>query len=293
MKEKERVCFIINPISGVGRQRLLQKWVPKLLDKKRYEFKLVVTKSPGHATELANQAKEEGYSKIVVSGGDGSVNEAARALKGTNVPLCIIPTGSGNGLARDLKIPLKTAKAINILNTGKIQKIDVGTANDRIFVNVAGTGFDAYIADKFAKYGKRGFWSYVKVTLANFRKYKSHKVRIEVEGKILDRTIFSVTIANSRQFGNDAFIAPQAKPDDGFLELVIVNEFPKFLMPWLILRMFMGNLQHSKYYESYRCKDLTLFNSPGVPSHLDGDPYYLDNAIKFGIQKQSLSVWVP
>ncbi len=277
----------------MGQQRLLQKFVPKLLDKSRFDFQLLVTKAPGHATELAAKAVQENYDIVVVSGGDGSVNEVARALQNTNVPMAIIPTGSGNGLARHLKIPLNVEKAIKLLNTGKPKQIDVGTLNDRIFVNMAGTGFDAFVADAFSRYGKRGFWSYIKVTLKNLAKYKAQTVKLIIDGKVIERKVFSLSIANSKQFGNDAIIAHQAEVDDGILDVSVVNEFPGRMFPVLILRMFLGTLHKSGYYEGYRTNSFSLETTDGVATHLDGDPYFFSSKLNIGIKPLSLKIIVP
>jgi YegS/Rv2252/BmrU family lipid kinase len=230
---------------------------------------------------------------VVVSGGDGSVNEVARALHNTDVPMAIIPTGSGNGLARHLKIPVNVEKAIQLLNIGKPKLIDVGTMNDRIFVNMAGTGFDAFIADAFSRYGKRGFWSYVKVTLKNLRKYKPQTVHLTLNGQKLERKIFSVSIANSKQFGNDAIIAHQAEVDDGILDISVIHHFPWYMFPLLVPRMFIGNLHTSKYYEGFKAESFVLETALGVASHLDGDPYFFSERLQFGLKPLKLKIIVP
>jgi len=293
VEEKKKICFIINPISGVGKQRVLQKLVPKLLDKSKFDFKLLVTKAPGHATELAAEAVKDGYSMVVVSGGDGSINEVARALQHTDVPLGIIPTGSGNGLARDLKIPIDIEKAIRLLNTGKEMWIDLGLLNDQIFVNVAGVGFDAFVADAFSRYGKRGFWSYVKVTTKCMPKYKTEEVELYVNGLELKRRVFSMTVANSRQFGSDAIIAVNAKIDDGILDVVVINEFPWYLTPILVGRMFLGSLHKSKYYETYQSTHFKIKTKANVISQMDGDPYHFHEELNISVKPLKLKLIVP
>lgn len=293
MEAKKKICFIINPISGVGKQRVLQKLVPRLLDKNKYDFKLLVTKAPGHATELAAEAVKDGYSMVVVSGGDGSINEVARALQHTDVPMAIIPTGSGNGLARELKIPMNIEKAIQLLNTGREMRIDLGKLNDRIFVNVAGVGFDAFVANVFSKYGKRGFWSYVKVTTKCMPKYKSEEVELHVDGNVLKRKVFSMTVTNSRQFGSDAIIAADAKLDDGILDVAVINEFPWYLTPILVAKMFFGTLHTSRYYEAYKGTDFKIKTRPDLVSQMDGDPYFLPDELIISVMPLKLKLIVP
>ena len=271
----------------------MQKLVPRLLDKSKFDFKLFVTKAPGHATELAAEAVKDGYSMVVVSGGDGSINEVARALQHTDVPMAIIPTGSGNGLARDLKIPIDVEKAIKLLNTGKEMRIDLGLLNDRIFVNLAGVGFDAFVADAFSRYGKRGFWSYVKVTTKCMPKYKTEEVVLYVNGQELKRSVFSLTVANSRQFGSDAIIAADAKMDDGILDVVVINEFPWYLTPILVGRMFLGSLHKSKYYETYQGTHFKIKTKANVISQMDGDPYHFPEELNISVKPLKLKLIVP
>ncbi len=293
MEEKKKICFIINPISGVGKQRVLQKLVPRLLDKSKFDFKLLVTKAPGHATELAAEAVKDGYSMVVVSGGDGSINEVARALQHTNIPMGIIPTGSGNGFARELKIPVDVEKAIKLLNTGRETMVDLGLCNEKLFVNVAGVGFDSFVADAFSRYGKRGFWSYVKVTTKCMPKYKTEEVEFHINGQVHKRRVFSITVTNSRQFGSDAIIAANAKMDDGILDVAIINEFPWYLTPILVGRMFLGTLHKSKYYEWYSGTEFKIKTRPGVISQMDGDPYHFPEELNISVMPLKLKLIVP
>ena len=153
---KKKILFIVNPISGVGKQRIVETLVPNCLDFSIFDFEIVYTEYAGHASLIAKNASEDGVDIVVVVGGDGSVNEVAKALVHSETVMGIVPCGSGNGLARCLKIPMRIENAIKVLNKQKIKTIDTATVNNEPFFNIAGVGYDALIAGLFAREGKRG-----------------------------------------------------------------------------------------------------------------------------------------
>jgi len=164
---KKKIQFIINPISGVGRHNLIEKYIDKRIDKAVFDYDISYTKHQLHGTQIAGEAIKINYEIIVAAGGDGSINEIAQKLIGSNTILGIIPTGSGNGLAHHLNIPVNILQAIDVINKLKTIKIDTATINNNIFVSIAGVGFDAHVAKKFAKAKKRGFLTYFKIVLRN------------------------------------------------------------------------------------------------------------------------------
>ena len=147
---KKDLLFIINPISGIGKQKNIEELIREFTDTSIFDYTVKFTKGPGHGTELANEAVASGVDVVVAIGGDGTVNEIGQALVGSEIALGIIPTGSGNGLARHLKIPFSFEKAIDVINHCKIRKIDTATINGQIFLSIAGVGYDAFVAKKFA-----------------------------------------------------------------------------------------------------------------------------------------------
>ncbi|MEI6455362.1 MAG: diacylglycerol kinase family protein, partial [bacterium] len=178
----KKILFIVNPISGDGRQEKTVSLIKKNLDISRYSYEIIITEMAGHATELSKQAAAAGTDIVVAVGGDGTVNEVAQGLVGTDSILGIIPKGSGNGLSRHLKIPMNLKQAIGIINKGRVVKIDTATLNDDLFVSVAGVGFDASVAKKFARAGKRGFLTYFKITAGSYHSYKAKKYILNVDG---------------------------------------------------------------------------------------------------------------
>ena len=288
---KKRVLFIINPISGVGKQKTVEKAVEKYLDK-NIEATFSYTQKAGHATEISAAAIGK-YDVVVATGGDGTINETASPLIGTETVLAVIPTGSGNGFARHLKIPLTPSKAVQKINKHTITKIDTATINRKKFVNVAGIGFDAHIAHEFATFGQRGFFPYFALILKKFAGYKPLKYTITVDGTQFEQKAFLMSFANSSQFGFNAQIAPKAQMTDGRLELTILKKFPLIAAPALVTRLFVQNIDKSMYIKYMQFKHLRIdFDGNQIYGHTDGEPCVFDNTIEVTIVPSSLNVLV-
>lgn len=222
---KRTICFIVNPISGIGRQKVIEKLIDEQLDRTLFDYEIAYTKAAKHAIELSKDAALRNIDIVVAVGGDGSVNETAKGLVNTNSALAIIPTGSGNGLARHLNIPLNLKKAMQVINKGKQTAIDSIQMNDETFVNVAGIGFDAHIGWEFAKFGKRGFSSYIKVITREFPKYKAQDFELIIDGNKVTKNAYLISFANGSQWGNNAYIAPTADISDGEMDIAILRDF--------------------------------------------------------------------
>ncbi|MBT3208163.1 MAG: diacylglycerol kinase family lipid kinase [Bacteroidetes bacterium] len=285
----KKVLFIINPISGIGKHGKIANLIPKILDNKNFSYEIKYTENEGHATEIAKEASAN-FDIITAVGGDGLVNEISNSLINTNIKFAIIPAGSGNGFARHLKIPCTAAKAIQLINKQNIRKIDTAHINDKTFVNVAGIGFDAHIAHNFSKSKKRGFLSYIKIIFQEFYKYKAQQFTLVIDGEKINEKAFSISFCNSSQFGNNAFIAPQAKIDDGFLNVAIIKKFPAIAAPLLAVRLFNKTIQKSKYYKSITAKEIRIIQESQVVSHIDGEAIHLPQEIKIKINPLSLNV---
>jgi diacylglycerol kinase (ATP) len=292
---KEKIAFIINPKSGRRKKVNLEEKIFKNLDLEIFVPSLHYTSYPRHAYKLACQLAEEGYSKIVAVGGDGTVNEVAGAASELDIALGIIPTGSGNGLARHLGISTHINRAINNLNSYKIKRIDVGKINNKWFFCTCGVGFDAHIGRRFSKVHKRGFVSYIRTVIREYRRYKPKKYSFRVDGKQYTRKALLITIANASQYGNNAYIAPEASIDDGLFDVGIINPFPAFKALLMGIRLFNGSLQYSKYHEVIRGKEI-IFKKPKKKYifHYDGEPKkFKKGKIKICIYPKQLKVLVP
>ena len=289
----QKIRFIINPNSGTGKKNLLPDLINKFIDKEKYVFEICLTQAPGHATELAKDAVEKEFNIVVSVGGDGSVNETAKALFKTNTTLGIIPTGSGNGLARHLGISVDVEKAINIINKGTVDNIDTVTVNDRFCIGTIGVGFDAHIAHLFAKATKRGYSTYVILVLTEFSSYKEKRFSILVDGNLFERDCFLLTFANSSQFGNNAVIAPFANIKDGIIDITIMSRFPALSAPSLIYRLMNNSIQGSRFFESMRGKEIIVENNSSMLGHIDGEPVIFNSDLKIKINPLSIKVIVP
>ena len=270
---KTKIAFIINPISGTGKKEDIPALIQKGLDASIFEPEIVFTTHRCHGSELAKEFIERGFSIVVAVGGDGTVNEVGRSLVHSKTSLGIIPIGSGNGLARHLGIPMNTKKAINLLNHSEPILMDYGLVNDRPFFCTCGTGFDAYVSTEFAKGKKRGVMSYIEKIITGYFSYKSQNYHLLGEGIDLDTKAFVITFANASQWGNNAYIAPQASVQDGKLDISIMSNFPIIAIPTLALQLFAKTIDKDLFMTTLRSKDITLVREESGPFHFDGEPY--------------------
>ncbi len=285
---KQTIWFIINPVSGGKKTHLkIAQLIDSQLDKHIYLPEVYFTEYAGHGTIIAQAAVSKGVPIVVAVGGDGTVNEVGKALINTKTALGIIPMGSGNGLARELEIPLNPAKAIESLNTPIGKQIDVCYVNEVPFFCTAGVGFDAHCAEVFSKKSGRGLWNYVKVGLSEFWKYKDLRC---VFGAV-DYEVFSITFGNAAQFGNNAYITPTAVIDDGFIDCTIINPPSAWQALRMIGLLFSGNIHSSELSENYRATRFRLQNDHKFLVHYDGEPLQIEsNELIISILQKGLKV---
>ena len=290
----KNIAFIINPISGSqqGNKRKLPKIIEKELDRAQWLPNIVFTEYPGHATEMARQFAVMGFDAVVAVGGDGTVNEVANGLRGTDCALGIIPLGSGNGFARHLHIPMSTARAIAMLNHSEPIKCDYGLANGKMFVTTCGTGFDAQIAYQFATSTKRGFKTYFENVIKDLVSYHPQTYHIKGDGIDIEHKAFLITFANANQWGNDAYIAPQASVQDGQMDICMMSSSALLGAPGLALRLFTKSINSSLFMDTLRASDVTLIREDEAPFHLDGDPVKMPQEIRIRIVRDGLNVLV-
>lgn len=289
---KKSILFVINPISGGKNKNDFPNLVDKYLDTNIFQSNYILTEKVGHAGDITHEAVNKGIDIVVAVGGDGTINEIASALEGTNKVMGIIPCGSGNGLARSLGIPLSKKLAVIRLNQLNTDVIDSGTLNGRKFFNIAGMGFDAHISACFAENTTRGWQGYVKTTFSEISQYKSQQYRIQIDGVMYEREAFMVSIANSSQFGNNAYISPLASTKDGLLDVCIISPFPMSKIPLIGYQMFRKSTHKSKYIEIIRGKEIKIFRENAAAVHLDGEPLMMESEINIEIKPLSLSIIV-
>ena len=285
----KKICFIVNPISGVGRQQLIEKLVDRYLDRTLFDYELTYTKKQKHATELAKQAVANGFNIVVAVGGDGSVNEVAKGLLNSNAAMAIIPTGSGNGLARHLKIPMNLKKAMQVINTANETFIDTIQFNEEIAVNIAGIGFDAHIGWEFAKFGKRGFLSYVRVVMRELIHYKVQHFQLFIDGKTIQTPAYLISIANGSQWGNNVSIAPLADVRDGKMDVVILKKFSFIKGCEIAYKLFNKTINTCNAVEMIQAKEIIINHTTPI-AHIDGEPIKIINTILIKVNPLSLRV---
>lgn len=288
MSNLKKILFIINPISGTGKNKIVEPLIEKYLDKSIYLPTIIYTKKPKHAVEIVKNELAN-YTVFIAVGGDGSVNETALALINTDKILGIIPTGSGNGLALHLKISTNIKKAIETINHQKTKRIDTALINGVPFLGTAGTGFDAHIGWKFANAKKRGFWTYVKITVMEYFNYSEANYFINIDGVEKQEKALLITFANSNQYGNNAFVSPNSIIDDGFLRLIVLKKFPLYYSFAFAYKLFTKKFHTFKFVTELKGKKITI-KAPKKELHIDGEPFLLDSELVLSINHKSLTV---
>lgn len=289
----EKVFFIINKYSGKGFQSAVEGQIIDACTTHGIEATLEYTQHRGHATELAYDAVEQGFTKIFARGGDGTVNEVARALVHSPAALGILPAGSGNGLARHLRIPLVQHEALRQLTHYKTISMDTLRINGALSVNVSGFGFDAHVAHQFGKNGQRGFTGYAKLVLGEFMRYQEFDVQATIDGQSSTHRAFMVAIANASQFGHNALVAPDASVSDGVLDVCFIRRIPITEAVPFITKMFRGRIERSRFITLVKARQFTAELVSPQPIHLDGEPVPPASRIDVEMVPGSLKVIVP
>lgn len=288
-----RMVFIVNPKAGTNLQKNFKRSVDQYLDHRKYEYGIWMTKKEGHAAELATKALQEGYEIVVAVGGDGSINEVASALVGTQGILGIVPAGSGNGLAMHLGYGRDIAEAVKKLNNSETRTIDCGLMNGRLFINIAGVGFDGLVSNRMKGSPWRGFLPYFLKSVEAGLSYAPRECRIEVDDQILERKCFAISIANGPMYGYNFQIAPDARLDDGLFEVVILKEAPVWQYFAAVPSMLNNKIYDAEFVEHYTAKRIKI-SAPGKHYvHLDGEGLTLEGAIDFEMKPASLQILVP
>lgn len=296
MSEKIKILFLINPISGVGKKKIIPKCIDKYLDKTKFDFQIKYTQYRYHARQLTSENKNK-FNVIVAIGGDGTVNEVGSALIHSNCALAIIPTGSGNGLARHLKIPNKIKNALLTINQYQITTIDTGKVNDKYFIGTCGFGFDAHIAKKFDEYHKRGLISYAKLIRKEFKKYQPLRYKVTLNHQVKEFETFMFCVANSSEFGNGFVISPLSNIQDGIFENVSLDQFKYKDVFKLGKQIFKRQITQSDYFKSFSASNsyqIEILSKSNPIYHIDGEPLMNNNSVfKIEILPQSLKVVIP
>ena len=276
-----KALFVVNRRSGV---------------KRRDDVITVIREACVWEYEIAECDRKEDLDAIVdrpfdvifAVGGDGTVHEVAKRLIGRPQALGIIPTGSGNGLARHLGLPINARRALRACGE-RVEIIDTATVNGIPFIGTMGIGFDAWIAEAFATRGARGLRMYMRVGLGGFLKYAPETYELEIDGERIERRALLIAIANASQYGNNARIAPVASMQDGMLDVVIVERASIAAAA----RLFTGSLQHARGVTMRRGRHIEIRRPAAGPAHLDGEPVTLPQFLTIDVVPRSLRILLP
>jgi YegS/Rv2252/BmrU family lipid kinase len=286
---KTNILFIINPISGTGKQKNIASQIEKYLDYSKFNPQIEFTEFNKHASEIAKNAIGK-FQIIVAVGGDGTINEIVKSIYNSDIILALIPSGSGNGLARHLKIPQNISKAIKKFNQQNISEIDLIKINDEFSVNVSGFGFDALVAYRFSQSQKRGPLTYVKHVLKEYFKYKSQEFVLKIENEVHSYKAIMLTVANATEFGNNIAISPKSKCNDGKFEIIVFPKIPNRLIPAILYRLVSKTIHNSKYVKTISAKKIQIINNQKLLSHIDGEVRYFNNNVDIEIIEKAIKV---
>ena len=287
-----RYLFIVNPMAGMGGKRKIPDLINHTFRHNPSDARVLFTRCQGDAKVIIKEYFDE-FDVFVAVGGDGTTNEVVSVVAGTDKIMGLIPCGSGNALGRELGISMTPSDALKGLLSAEIRKIDTGLVNNKLrFVNACGFGFDEHIARCFDHSINRGAVSYISFVLKEFPVYNPNSYNIEVDGKRMSKKAFVLTIANTSQYGNNAFIAPKAILDDGILDLCIMSPFPVGVAPEMIIRLMNKQLDTSKYCEYINAKRIVVKGS-NLNFQIDGEPIDNNHQVEITIDPMSLNILVP
>lgn len=291
---KKKVLFIINPISGDIKKSNLSQLIPELIDQNQFEWKIAYTERAGHATHIAKEAVNQNIDIIVAVGGDGSIHEIVQSIINTKIVLALIPLGSGNGLAYHLNIPVRNIKkALQLINTGKIIKMDTLNSNKGTIVAFAGTGFEAITARTYRHLGKRGFLAYCWATFKTVFTYKAQELTFTIDNKTIKDKVYFFSVYNSKYLGYKIGKVALASLKDGFFRVVVVKGFPFYKMLWMPMLEVIGKMHWSKHTNTYKAKKLSIEITNKKDIQIDGDSFITSSNFDIEINPLSLNIIVP
>jgi len=293
--QHEKIIFILNPVSGFFgiRRRKVERIIKKHIKKENLFGEIWYSHYAGHTTELVKKAVEERANTVVIAGGDGSINEAARSLVYTDTALGIIPCGSGNGLANHLKIPFNIQKALQTIKENRIKAADTIKINDQYAFSLAGIGLDAMVAERYHLAKRRGFLSYMRSLFIEYVNFTPEAITIKTDTMEITEKCSFIIFANSDQFGYNFRIAPQADLFDGYMDVVIVKKIPFISAPLSSIQIWTGYADKCLYISSFKAKKVSIIRSRDGVMNVDGDPFKSGQHVEVEVLPASLKLIVP
>ncbi len=298
---KRKLLFFINPISGTKNKKNIEAIIRKKCLKNEIYFDIAYTNAEGKYHQIEHRIIKEGFTDIIMVGGDGTVNQLTRELKHLNLPFGIIPMGSGNGLARAANIPTNFLKALRNVFQDHTMEVDAFMVNDHYSCMLSGVGLDAQVAHDFAQKSSRGLMTYTQQSIINYFKAHPYFFEIELPDMSFFTDAFFISIANSNQFGNNVTIAPKASLNDGLLDIVVVQKMHKSKLPFAILKQLKGDNKLQDMVDKVSKNNILYFQTPSITIHntklarvhIDGEPVETIETIKASIIPKAFKLIVP
>lgn len=287
---KQKIRFIINPISGKKHKDHLPQQIEEHLDHSRFDYEIFISNYAGHASILAQDAINQHVDILAVAGGDGSINEVGTTLIGTDMALAVIPCGSGNGLSRCMNLPLDPIKALQVINKNYRRKIDTVTVNDKSFISISGTGYDAKVAEDYSKDIRRGFETYFRYIIRNYITMEEQLYTIVMPDETLDVKAFFISFANSNQMGYDFPISPHASLWDGKVDLCIVQKPNPFELPIMGGYMLDGMMDKAPKVKIIQTSEATIIRPKADVINLDGESVMMEKDLHLKVNPLSLNI---
>lgn len=291
-----KTLLIYNPISGrTSRTSRLLPLLREFESGSSGNTTVAITEGPGHATALARDAVAAGTEQVVAVGGDGTLNETAQSLVRTPAALGLVPCGSGNGLARHLRLPASPVQCLELIVRGRtrVASIDTGMADGKPFFNAMGLGLDAEVSRRFNGLRQRGLPAYVRTVWDAFCAYRPERCQISNGTRTATVDLMLLAVANSDQYGNNAYIAPRASVNDGELDLVSIPPVPWIQAPLLISRLFSGSIDRTIGVHHWRGAHFRITRSAPGLIHTDGETHSAGASFEVFVLPSSLRVLLP
>lgn len=287
-----RVRLIINPIAGTSDKSHLEDEVRPLLEEKGWKVDVVYTRRPLDASKKAVEAVNEGFYAVIGAGGDGTINEIASALRHTKTILGIIPCGSGNGLARHLKIPFNFRKATETILENHPVGIDYAEINGQPFFCTCGVGLDAEVSKEFARGNRRGLETYIVSVLKLLAHYTPQQYVLQIDNQKITETALLISLCNASQYGNDVYISPHASITDGMLDITLIRPGNLLEMSKAVLDLLVRRIDKNPLTQTFHCEKVCIIRKTSGPVHIDGEPIEAPEELRVECKKGGLNVFV-
>jgi len=285
-----KALFVVNRKSGARRRRDITRVIKESCP---WDYGIAESERKEDLDWIIGEAEQSKTDVVYAVGGDGTVHEVAKRLIGKSLALGILPTGSGNGFARHVGLPMDVRSSFDACSKMRIEAIDTAVVNGTPFVGTMGIGFDAWVAEQFASSKVRGLQTYAAIAVRGFLSYRATKYEITMDGERIEREALIVAVANSNQYGNNARIAPLASLQDGLLDVVIIDRLSPFAIPAAGARLFRGTLDRAKGVTMKRANSIAIRRPEAGAAHLDGEPVSLPEVLTIEVAPRSLRILVP